>query len=109
MSLCELLSEIELTRRSGDRSLAEAEAAFQALNVELSPLLRGVWQERRQYCERRLELVLLAGAVGADAIEAVLGAADCERHRGCDVASGADHASARCQQGTQGACNDADW
>jgi hypothetical protein len=71
LSLCELLSEIELTRRSGDRSLAEAEAAFQALKADLSPLLRGVWQERLQYCERRLELVLLAGAVGADAIEAV--------------------------------------
>lgn len=71
LALCELLSEIELPRRSGELSLAEAEAAFQALKAELSPLLRGVWQERLQYCERRLELVLLAGAVGADAIEAV--------------------------------------
>jgi|GEM_PF-491274 len=71
LMLCELLSEIELNRRPGDRSLAEAETAFQALKAELSPQLRGVWQERLQYCERRLELVLLAGPVGADAIEAV--------------------------------------
>ncbi|MFM7037268.1 MAG: hypothetical protein ACKO2L_06035 [Planctomycetaceae bacterium] len=71
LMLCELLSEIELNRRPGDRSLAEAETAFQTLKAELSPQLRGVWQERLQYCERRLELVLLAGPVGADAIEAV--------------------------------------
>ncbi len=71
LMLCELLSEIELNRRPGDRSLAEAEADFQTLKAELSAQLRGVWQERLQYCERRLELVLLAGSIGADAIESV--------------------------------------
>lgn len=70
--LCELLSEIEQTRRAGDRSsLTDAVAAFESAKAEISPLLRGVWAERLQYCERRLELVLLAGPEGADAIESV--------------------------------------
>ncbi|MFM7056078.1 MAG: hypothetical protein ACKO2P_04055 [Planctomycetota bacterium] len=79
LQLCELLWELEQTRRGGDRSnptsakgsLTEAVAAFETTKAEIAPLLRGVWQERLQFCERRLELVLLAGPEGANAIEAV--------------------------------------
>ena len=52
-------------------SLAEAVAGFESTKAEIAPLLRGVWQERLQFCERRMELVLLAGPYGADAIESV--------------------------------------
>ncbi|MEY3173445.1 MAG: hypothetical protein RLZZ436_1359 [Planctomycetota bacterium] len=95
--LCELLSEIERQRSASERgpgrtpsapaapstaagnpaspagsgSLAEAVTAFQTLKAELAPGLRGVWQERLQYCEQRFELVQLAGPDGADAIESV--------------------------------------
>ena len=79
LQLCELLSEIELNRRTSsspsntpntDSQLQQAAHDLRSLCTRLSPQLQGVWLERLHYCERRLKIVLIAGPTAANAVEA---------------------------------------